>query len=338
MFTDRTQGFLCGLFVALICYGCFHRDHHHRHLHEARRLSSVSCGSSSAAAGWSASDGRLQGMLHLAHLDEAGGLRVPPGAKIVLEIGANSRDTADRGLLPLDERTFLVTFEPLLDKWGTLLSRNSHADTMAPLGSHHPRGVVLPFAVSEKRNAQVELKISGEIDGCASLLEAKRGYFSTSCTNASGTLDSRAVPTISLEAVLDVLLRGRDVEFAKIDAQGMDVAVLRSAGTALRRIKAVQLEVVRSRAPLPCPVQPVGPGSNRAPHPLPGAKCRPSWQLPLRLQVPAPRHARASCTTAQVRGCRGVQVPGDGERARSPWLRAVWHQLHVACLHGRARV
>tara|TARA_B110001452_G_scaffold259514_1_gene255961 strand:+ start:168 stop:962 length:795 start_codon:yes stop_codon:yes gene_type:complete len=263
MFGDRTLGFVAGLFAALVCYDCFHRHrrHHHHHLHDARRLSGVSCDSSSTPAGWSASNGRLQGMLHLAHLDEAGGLRVPPSAKIVLEIGANSRDTADRGLLPLDERLFLVTAEPLLDKWGTLLSRNSHADAMASLGSHHPRGIVLPFAVSEKRNAQVELKISGEIDGCASLLEAKRGYFSSACTNASGTLDSRAVPSMSLEAVLDVLLPGRDVAFAKIDAQGLDVAVLRSAGAALRRVKAVQLEVVRSRAPLPCPVQPVWPGS-----------------------------------------------------------------------------
>lgn len=35
----------------------------------------------------------------------------------------------------------------------TLLARNSRPDTLTPLGRHHPRGLVLPFAVSGDSNA-----------------------------------------------------------------------------------------------------------------------------------------------------------------------------------------
>ena len=76
-------------------------------------------------------------------------------------------------------------------------------------------------------------------------------------TSAAGPLDA-GVPSISLEAALRDAAAGRDVAFAKIDAQGLDVAVLRSAGPALARVKAVQLEVVRDRPPIKCNVQYAG--------------------------------------------------------------------------------
>ena len=50
---------------------------------------------------------------------------------------------------------------------------------------------------------------------------------------------------------------GRDVSIAKVDAQGLDVALLQAAardGT-ISQIKAVQMEVVRDRPPLKCHVQ-----------------------------------------------------------------------------------
>ena len=53
--------------------------------------------------------------------------------------------------------TFLLSFEPLLDKYASLISRNSRPDTRAPLGHHHPRGLVLPFAVSSVANKVSEL-------------------------------------------------------------------------------------------------------------------------------------------------------------------------------------
>ena len=81
-------------------------------------------------------------------------------------------------------------------------------------------------------------------------------YYSPHCTNLSGIMERRAVPTVSLEHVLTRWLRpGRDVALAKVDAQGLDVGVVRSARGAISRLKAVQLEVVRDRPPLKCDPQ-----------------------------------------------------------------------------------
>ena len=123
------------------------------------------------------------------------------------------------------------------------------------LGYHHPRAMVLPFAVSGVANRVREFQISGRTDGCASLLAPASSYYSADCINTSGVLERRAVPSVSLEAVLDGWLRGRDVALAKVDAQGLDVGVVRSAGRHVGRLKAVQLEVVRDRPPLKCEPQ-----------------------------------------------------------------------------------
>jgi len=48
--------------------------------------------------------------------------------------------------------------------------------------------------------------------------------------------------------VLRDWLPGRLVALAKVDAQGLDVGVVRSAGSEVRRLQAVQLEVVRDRS------------------------------------------------------------------------------------------
>ena len=117
--------------------------------------------------------------MHLAQLRPDGSLAgVPEGAHLVLEIGANTRNTLDRELLPQRPDAFLITFEPLLDKYAALLARNSRPDTRATLGAHHPRGLVLPFAVSGEHNGVRAFKISGRTDGCASLLDPVSSYYS----------------------------------------------------------------------------------------------------------------------------------------------------------------
>ena len=205
--------------------------------------------------GWRAHGGKLQAWVHVAQLRDDGTLDIPNQAQIVVEIGANTRNTLDRELLPIAPSTFLLTFEPLLDKFASLMARNSKPDTRASLGYHHPRGMVLPFAVSGESNAVAEFKISGRTDGCASLLDPVASYYSLDCTNTSGILERRAVPSVSLEVVLGSWLRGRKVELAKVDAQGLDVGVVRSAGPFIDQLKAVQLEVVRDRPPLRCDPQ-----------------------------------------------------------------------------------
>ena len=70
-----------------------------------------------AELGWQARDGALTAQVHLAQLKPDGSLAgIPEGAQVVLEIGANTRNTLDRELLPQRPDAFLITFEPLLDK------------------------------------------------------------------------------------------------------------------------------------------------------------------------------------------------------------------------------
>lgn len=206
--------------------------------------------------GWRSHGSVLQASVHVAQLRPDGSLEgIPEDASVVIEVGANTRNTLDRELLPSEPKAFLISFEPLLDKYASLLARNSRPDTRVPLGRHHARGLVLPFAVSADANAVREFKISGATDGCASLLDPVASYYSPSCTNLSGVLERRAVPTVSLEVVLSSWLKGRDVQLAKVDAQGLDVGVIRSAGSQVGRLKAVQMEVVRDRPPLKCTPQ-----------------------------------------------------------------------------------
>jgi hypothetical protein len=95
--------------------------------------------------------------IHLAFTDRAGALLVPNHtSSIFVEIGCSDRDTMDAdGSLDRDPHAFLISFEPLLDKYATLLARGGPRhngrgvlDRAVPLGHHHPRGVVLPIAIS----------------------------------------------------------------------------------------------------------------------------------------------------------------------------------------------
>jgi hypothetical protein len=51
-----------------------------------------------------------------------------------------------------------------LIRYAALLARNSRPDTRVPLGYHHPRAMVLPFAVSGVTN---RVRVSVDRDGTA---------------------------------------------------------------------------------------------------------------------------------------------------------------------------
>ena len=96
-------------------------------------------------------------------------------------------------------------------------------------------------------------------DGCSSLLpinfslagggEAKSSYMRSSCGKLQST---RRVPVVPLRIVIEKWLGGRHVSFVKVDAQGYDLDVIRSAGmSAAARSGTVQLEVTADRCHLP---------------------------------------------------------------------------------------
>ena len=95
--------------------------------------------------------GALTAPLHVLQMLPGGRIPVPNKTREVLvEIGTNAFDTWDTQVLPRRPGAFLIAFEPLVDKWALLLARNARARVTGPLGWHHSRGVILPFAVSDR--------------------------------------------------------------------------------------------------------------------------------------------------------------------------------------------
>ncbi len=221
-----------------------------------------------------------------------GELPIPEDSSpLLLEIGASDRNTMDVEVLPYPgfENAFLVTAEPLVDKYARGLTRSRRADKSEdraePLGQQHERGFILPIAVSPIAGAAgaQELQLTaGNVDrranhgarhggvaanatssgkgelkafnvggnaGCASLatLASKTGKnaasFGSWCSKKG--LSQRFVWTVPLAQILGWIGRERIVDFVKIDAQGMDLQVVRSGGALLRtNVRRLGLEVV----------------------------------------------------------------------------------------------
>lgn len=197
---------------------------------------------------------------------------------VILEIGSSDRNTMDMEVLNKLPNTFLVTAEPLVEKYARALGRrrdsNTVRDALEPLGQHHDRGFVLPFAVapievtsglaSLVRHSRFgedavgelrELNVGGN-SGCASLRMPNRnrhrggGSFGVWCDQTGDSPNakidsrsgSRSVWTVPLSQLLKWI--GRPVDFVKIDAQGMDLEIVTSGGDMLRNVRRVQMEVI----------------------------------------------------------------------------------------------
>lgn len=182
----------------------------------------------------------LYARIHVAQLDR-GVLRIPEGASpIYLEIGTSDRNTADEELLPHSNTSFLVSFEPVIDKYARGLARDPQwrGDHFQPLGHHHRRGLVLPFAVGPSVGIQT-LRV-GSNSGCSSLLHVENS--SNRLKWCKHVKERRQVPSVTLEHALRWV--NRTVDFIKIDAQGLDLGIIESAGPLLGRVRRFSLEVV----------------------------------------------------------------------------------------------
>ena len=62
---------------------------------------------------------------------------------------------------------------------------------------------------------------------------------------------ARRVPVVSLDTVISKWLRGREVSFVKVDAQGYDLRVAQSAGASAHRVQAMKLEVTADECQTP---------------------------------------------------------------------------------------
>ncbi len=134
-----------------------------------------------------------------------------------------------------------------LAQYAVLLARGTrvyHKDTLdmaVPLGHHHHRGVVLPFAVTA-RGGPVRFHVS-HVAGCSSTLEMNRS--TTWGKFCLGQLETRTVPSLSLTSALG-LAGSLPIGLLKLDAQGADLTLLMSVppGMLRERVKRIIMEVV----------------------------------------------------------------------------------------------
>ena len=172
---------------------------------------------------------------------------VPDSAKVVLEVGANTGIRWTPGATSQQIQTaFSFRGAAPRQVCGPACTQlaSRHLDAFGSSSSTR-HSVAIRGGIGGKRAARTQT--SGTTDGCASLLSPVSSYYSPLCTNLSGIRERRTVPTVSLHKVLSSWLKGHTVQLAKIDAQGLDVGVVRSAGDAVSRVKAIQMEVVRDR-------------------------------------------------------------------------------------------
>jgi len=170
---------------------------------------------------------------HVARLTADRHLAIPEDAfPIVLEIGSSDRDTMDVNFLPLWTSAFLVTCEPLIDKYAKALVRNPERrlrlpDAFQELSHHHPRGLILPMAIGPLPEGPRTFNV-GNNSGCSSMLPLNMNSHRLAwCRNVA---QQRRVMSITLSRLLNLM--GRPVDLLKLDAQGLDLAIVESGAPA----------------------------------------------------------------------------------------------------------
>lgn len=185
--------------------------------------------------------GQLVMGLQVASLED--GIIIPRSKRrhrIFLELGANTIYNAKQTFMmnPSMNNVFIVSAEPLLDKYMQNLELEKQWSANSALGAYIPngRGVILPVAIGPKEgfsNFTV-----GSISGCSSMLPTGNNT-SHMCNKVK---ELRLVPTVTLKTLL-AWMGNPLVEFAKIDIQGMDFFAVESAGSSIKLLQRVQMEV-----------------------------------------------------------------------------------------------
>jgi FkbM family methyltransferase len=153
---------------------------------------------------------------------------------IWIDVGAHRGETT-LGYANHNPRLKIYALEPNLQVAASLMGRA-------------PNYIVVPIAVSEK-DGSADFHIN-TFDQASSLLplseEAVRTWVGVENHVEQSII---TVPTIRLDTFMD-LMAIEQVAYLKIDAQGMDLAVVRSAGRRLRDILKITLEVGVTGVPL----------------------------------------------------------------------------------------
>jgi FkbM family methyltransferase len=151
--------------------------------------------------------------------------------RIWLDVGAHYGETT---LPHMADDLTIYAFEPNL----TLALKSA---------GKHPRFVVLPMAVAES-NGCVPFYVTAN-DSCSSILPLDAvGVDWWKDNTGLEVTEVQYVPAIRLDAFLDRAGIAH-VEYLKVDAQGADLAVVRSLGQRIKDVDRIRLEVQIVRSP-----------------------------------------------------------------------------------------
>jgi len=188
----------------------------------------------------------------------------PAETEIWLDIGVNVKKTTPVGkdfrYLSQKEGVFYIAFEPLLAKYAYHVAMGVKDEGIVDAGliqlphmRRRRRGMIFPMAVGDEDNKMAEFHVSA-LDGCSSLNKQRSGrelaeggwkgndiqrIVTKGCGSARRVVK---VPTVTLGTLLGTWLGGREVEFMHIDAQGAEMSILRSGGSALKSVRRIMLE------------------------------------------------------------------------------------------------
>ena len=160
----------------------------------------------------------------------------------------------------------MVPSPGLSTRYGHLVSFASRDQFFVNLGLQHRRALALPYAVDGCKTGQAVFHIT-PTDGCSSLLAPSSDFQSRNQKQSAQTQgiswpkwveescsvlrERRVVPCVPLRTVIGDWLGGLPVARVKVDAQGMDLHVVQSAGPLVTQLRYVMLEV---QSPLAAPL------------------------------------------------------------------------------------
>jgi FkbM family methyltransferase len=146
--------------------------------------------------------------------------------RVWLDVGAHEGETTFP-FAAVDSSLLVYAFEP-----------NLHAATriMGRLRNY----VVLPIAIAE-RNGSAELQLNAYEQSSSLLPADEAGVKSWITEQEFKVIGSVTVPTMRLDTFMDGA-GIESVDYLKVDAQGLDLEVVRSAGDRLKDIAKIQLE------------------------------------------------------------------------------------------------
>ncbi|MBX7136863.1 MAG: FkbM family methyltransferase [Oligoflexia bacterium] len=162
-------------------------------------------------------------------------IKLPQEVKRVwLDVGANEAETTTPALQS-EQDLAIIAFEPLPDKWEKLVNK-------------HPRLIALPFAVSSIAGVAAFNRTANNVSSSLQSF-SNEGLAEWKDTRGLEIVEQLLVGVCRLETVAARLPVER-IEFAKIDAQGCDLDVVKSLGTLLPRVDVLKLEVAVTKSQL----------------------------------------------------------------------------------------